>query len=79
MDLKQQLMDFGCGMEFVDIALEYAPFYQPDQDIESFIEYVEAEHAKVEEAEELKRMEEEVIKPSDLSEAFMEFEGEEDL
>lgn len=79
MDLKQQLIDFGCGMEFVDIALGYAPFYQPDQDIESFIEYVEAEHAKVEEAEALKQMENETIKPSDLSEAFMEFEGEDDI
>lgn len=79
MDLKQQLIDFGCGMEFVDIALGYAPFYQPNQDIESFIEYVEEEHAKVEETEALKEMEKETIKPSDLEEAFIEFESEEDL
>lgn len=79
MDLKQQLIDFGCGLEFVDIALGYAQFYSPTQDIEAFIEYVEEEHAKVEEAEELKRREEEVVKPSDLTEAFKEFENEETL
>ncbi len=77
MDLKQQLIDFGCGLEFVDIALGYAQFYSPAQDIETFIEYVEEEHAKVEEAEELKRREEEIVKPSDLTEAFKEFENEE--
>ena len=79
MDLKQQLIDFGCGIEFVDIALGYAPFYQPDQDIETFIEYVEEEHAKVEEAEALKELEKETIKPSDLTEAFMVFESEEGI
>lgn len=79
MDLKQQLIDFGCGMEFVDIAMGYAQFYQPKQEIELFIEYVEEEHAKVEEAEALKQMEKETIKPSDLAEAFIEFESEEDL
>ena len=50
MDLKQKLVDFGCGSEFVDIALEYKEFYNADEDIETFIEYVEVEHAKVEEA-----------------------------
>ena len=79
MDLKQQLIDFGCGMEFVDIAMGYAQFYQPKQEIERFIEYVEEEHAKVEEAEALKQMEKETIKPADLAEAFIEFESEEDL
>lgn len=79
MDLKQQLIEFGCGAEFVDIALGYAQFYQPQQDIETFIEYVEEAHAKVEEAEELRRREEEVVKPSDLVEAFKEFEDEEAL
>lgn len=79
MDLKQQLIEFGCGAEFVDIALGYAQFYQPQQDIETFIEYVEEAHAKVEEAEELKRREEEVVKPSDLVEAFKEFEDEKAL
>lgn len=79
MDLKQQLIDFGCGTEFVEIALGYAQFYQPDQEIETFIEYVEEEHAKVEEAETLLQMETEVIKPSDLNEAFKIFEEEEEL
>lgn len=79
MDLKQQLIDFGCGMEFVDIALGYAQFYQQDQDIENFIEYVEEEHAKVEEAEALKELEKEVIKPSDLSEALKVFEEEDEI
>jgi hypothetical protein len=79
MDLKQQLIDFGCGIEFVEIALGYEQFYQPGQDIETFIEYVEEEHAKVEEAEYLKQLEEETIKPSDLSEAFKVFEEEEGL
>lgn len=76
MDLKQQLIDFGCGIEFVEIALGYAKFYQPDQEIETFIEYVEEEHAKVEEAEALKEMENESIKPSDLNEALKVFEEE---
>jgi hypothetical protein len=79
MDLKQQLIDFGCGIEFVEIALGYAQFYQQDQDIETFIEYVEEEHAKVEEAEALKEIENETIKPSDLNEAFKVFEEEEEL
>jgi len=79
MDLKQQLIDFGCGIEFIEIAIGYAPFYQPDQDIETFIEYVEEEHAKVEEAEALKELENETIKPSDLSEALKVFEDEEGI
>jgi hypothetical protein len=79
MDLKQQLIDFGCGMKFVEIALGYTQFYQPDQDIETFIEYVEEEHAKVEEAEALKELEKETIKPSDLSDAFKVFEEDEAL
>lgn len=78
MDLKQQLIDFGCGVEFVDIALGYAQFYQPEQDIETFIEYVEEAHAKVEEAEEIKNREKEIVNPSDLTEAFDEFESEEE-
>lgn len=79
MDLKQQLIDFGCGAEFVDIALGYAQFYQPQQDFEIFIEYVEEAHAKVEEAQELNKMDEEIVKPSDLTEALKVFEGEEEL
>ncbi|MFH0709758.1 MAG: hypothetical protein V2A75_06075 [Pseudomonadota bacterium] len=79
MDLKQQLVNYGCGTEFIDIALGYAQFYQPQQDIETFIDYVEEAHAKVEEAEYAEKMENEIVKPSDLSEAFQEFEDEESL
>lgn len=77
MDLQQQLIDFGCGTEFVNIALGYAQFYQPEQDIESFIEYVEEAHQKVEEAESLADMDKEIVSPSDLTEALKVFEGEE--
>ncbi|MDO9305617.1 MAG: hypothetical protein Q7T77_09805 [Sulfuricurvum sp.] len=79
MDLKQQLVNYGCGTEFIDIALGYAQFYQPEQDIETFIDYVEETHAKVEEAQYAENMENEIVKPSDLSEAFQEFEDEESL
>ncbi|MFZ3053156.1 MAG: hypothetical protein WA099_07060 [Sulfuricurvum sp.] len=79
MDLKQQLVNYGCGTEFIDIALGYAQFYQPEQDIETFIDYVEEAHAKVEEAQYAENMENEIVKPSDLSEAFQEFEDEESL
>lgn len=79
MDLKQRLIDFGCGAEFVEIALSYAQFYQQEQDIETFIEYVEETHAKVEEAEELRKMDKEIVKPSDLNAAFKVFEDEEVL
>lgn len=79
MDLKQQLVNYGCGTEFIDIALGYAQFYQPEQDIETFIDYVEEAHAKVEEAQYAENMENEIINPSDLSEAFQEFEDEESL
>lgn len=79
MDLKQQLIDFGCGGEFVDIALGYAQFYQPQHNLELFIEYVEEAHSKVEEAEYIKQMNQEIVNPSDLSEAFQEFENEESL
>lgn len=77
MDLQQQLIDFGCGTEFVNIALGYAQFYQPAQDIESFIEYVEEAHQKVEETENLADMDKEIVSPSDLTEALKVFEGEE--
>jgi hypothetical protein len=78
MDLKQQLTEFGCGVEFIEIALGYAPFYQPEEDIETFIEYVEEKHAKVEEAEETKGLDKEIVNPSDLTEALKVFEcGEE--
>ena len=77
MDLKQQLIDFGCGVEFINIALGYAQFYQPQQDIETFIEYVEEAHAKIAEAEEIKKMDQEIVNPSDLTEAFKIFDEEE--
>lgn len=70
MDLKQKLVDFGCGSEFVEIALGYQEFYSTDQDIETFIEYVEEEHAKVEEAEALKEREKEIINAAGLLEEF---------
>jgi len=73
MDLKQKLVDFGCGGEFVDIALGYKEFYNAEQDIELFIEYVESEHAKVEEAEAQKEREKEVVDAAGL---LLEFEDE---
>lgn len=79
MDLKQQLANYGCGAEFIDIALGYAQFYKPEQDIETFIDYVEEAHAKVEEAQYAEKMEKEIVNPSDLTEAFQEFEDEESL
>ncbi len=75
MSLKQKLIDFGCGPEFVDIALGYAKFYKPELDIEAFIEFVEEEYAKVE-AEELKKLDDELV---DASSLFGEFENEEEL
>lgn len=76
MDLKQQLTEFGCGAEFIEIALGYGQFYQPGEDIETFIEYVEEVHAKVDEAEEIKKMDQEVV---DASALFEELESEEEL
>jgi hypothetical protein len=75
MDLKQQLIDFGCGEEFVEIALGYAQYYQPQQDIETFIEYVEEAHAKVEEAEEVEKIDPEILNTSGLIEVI---KGEEE-
>ena len=75
MSLKQKLIDFGCGPEFVEIALGYAKFYKPELDIEAFIEFVEEEYAKVE-AEELKKLEDEIV---DASSLFGEFENEEEI
>ncbi len=77
MNLKQQLIDFGCGAEFVDIALNYAQFYQPQQNIETFIEYVEVEHAKVEAVEDIQNLEKEIVNPTELNEALAVFENEE--
>jgi hypothetical protein len=73
MDLKQKLIDFGCGSEFVEIAFGYQKFYNADEDLEIFIEYVEVEHAKVEEAEALKEREKEIVNAEAL---LLEFEDE---
>jgi hypothetical protein len=70
MDLKQQLIDFGCGIEFVEIALGYQNAYNSQTDIEVFIEYVEVQHAKVEEAEAQKAMEKEIIDASGILQEF---------
>jgi hypothetical protein len=69
-DLKQRLIDFGCSLEFVDIALNYENLYPSDQDIESFIEYVENEYAKVEALEGSKAMDKEIVDASGLFEEF---------
>jgi len=73
--LKQQLIDFGCGPEFVEIALTYEKFYNKELGIEAFIEFVEEAYAKVE-AEEAQKGENELV---DASELFSEFESEEEL
>lgn len=70
MDLKQKLIDFGCGPEFIDIALNYENLFPSDQDIESFIEYVEIEYAKVEAMEEIKNMDKEIVDASGIFEEF---------
>jgi hypothetical protein len=31
MDLKEKLIDFGCGIEFVEIALAYADAYDSEK------------------------------------------------
>lgn len=73
--LKEKLVDFGCSSEFVEIALGYGQFYQPDVDIEAFIEFVEEEHAKVEEAEALKEGEGQIV---DASAVLANFTDEEE-
>ncbi len=70
MDLKQKLIDFGCSAEFIEIAVGYQSTYNSEDDIESFIEYVEVEHAKVEEAEVLKSMEKEIVDASGILQEF---------
>lgn len=70
MNLKEELIKFGCGLEFVDIALEYASEYNPEEDIETFIEYVEEEHAKVEAAEEAKEKRSQFVDASSIFEEF---------
>jgi uncharacterized protein YlbG (UPF0298 family) len=76
MDLKQKLTDYGCGVEFIDIALRYHQFYIPEHDLETFIEYVEEEHAKVEAAEAQKEMDKEIVDASGL---LLEFEDEKEI
>lgn len=75
MSLKDKLTDFGCSSKFVEIALGYGEFYKPDMDIEAFIELVEEEHAKVEEAEALKEIEGQAL---DASSVLAEFADEEE-
>ncbi|MDD2780978.1 hypothetical protein [Sulfuricurvum sp.] len=76
MNLKQELINFGCGAEFIDIALEYAADYNPENDLEHFIEYVEMEYAKIEEAEAIKERDNEIVDASGL---FEEFEDDKNL
>lgn len=73
--LKEKLADFGCSSAFIDIAMRYAPFYKSDMDTEAFIEFVEEEHAKVEEAEALAELEGQVL---DASTVLAEFADEEE-
>ena len=74
-DLKDKLVDFGCSSQFIEIALGYSQFYKQDMDTEAFIEFVEEEHAKVEEAEALKEIEGQVM---DASSVLAEFADEEE-
>ncbi|MGB6018847.1 MAG: hypothetical protein WBF77_04555 [Sulfurimonadaceae bacterium] len=74
MTLEEKLKDFGCSDEFVKICMYYKDIYNPDIDIQEFIEYVEEEFAKVED-EQFKKAEQQV----DASGLFGEIEGEEEL
>ncbi len=74
MSLKEKLTGFGCSGEFVEIALGYAQHYQADSDIEAFIEFVEEEHAKVEEAEALKEREGQIYDASAILSEFADTE-----
>jgi len=76
MSLKQKLIDFGCGPEFVEIAMDFAKYYQPTLDIEAFIEFVEEEYARIEAEEEKAKLEEEAV---DATALFSEFENEDDF
>lgn len=68
--LKEKLSDFGCSSQFIDIAMGYAQFYTSDMDTETFIEFVEEEHAKVEEAEALKEREGQIYDASAILSEF---------
>lgn len=74
-DLKEKLADFGCSSQFIEIAVGYSQFYKPEMDTEAFIEFVEEEHAKVEEAEALAELEGQVM---DASAVLAEFADEEE-
>jgi hypothetical protein len=74
-NLKEKLANFGCSGGFIDIALGYEQFYKPDMDTEAFIEFVEEEHARVEEAEALKEVEGQAL---DASAVLAEFADEEE-
>lgn len=69
-NLKEKLTDFGCSSEFIDIAMGYVQFYKSDMDTETFIEFVEEEHAKVEEAEALAELEGQVLDASAVLDEF---------
>ena len=73
--LKEKLADFGCSSEFIDIAMRYIKFYKSDMDMEAFIEFVEEEHAKVEEAEALAELKGQGL---DASAVLAEFADEEE-
>lgn len=72
--LKEKLADFGCSSEFIDIAMRYIEFYKPDMDTEAFIEFVEDEHAKVEEAEALAELEGQILDASAVLDEFVDKE-----
>lgn len=74
--LKEKLTDFGCSSQFIDIAMGYVEFYKSDMDTETFIEFVEEEHAKVEEAEAIKERAGQVL---DASTVLAEFVDDEEL
>lgn len=76
MSLKEKLAEFGCSSEFVNIAMGYKQFYKPDMDTEIFIEHVEVEHAKVEEAEAMRERAGQVL---DASSVLAEFVDDEEL
>lgn len=73
-ELKEKLSDFGCSSEFINIAMRYVQFYKADMDTETFIEFVEEEHAKVEEAEAIKERAGQVVDPSTLLAEFVDDE-----
>lgn len=75
-DLKEKLAEFGCSSEFIAIALGYTQLFTSDMDTEAFVERVEEEHAKVEEAEALKEIAGQAL---DASSVLAEFTDEEDM